>query len=191
MKHRQRLHFIRSSVAAFGVVLSTLVLAPASGALASDRPATTGVQASSTWSMQTSGTNPVGRPAIGMSTYPGDCTPRSDYPHLGKYSNYTAVDAKGWIVCRTQRPSETVNSWLYRQDCFLFFCWLTQVGFDSKTCPPQCFSYGTVRAVPSHTCSGNSSHLYVIQSDHWLTDFDGTRWYSYTSAQSLGNLACG
>jgi hypothetical protein len=181
MKDRHRLRIAGLSLS-FLVALALLVLLPA-GVLAA------GTQRTPSWSIRTGAGAPGASGAIVASTYPADCIKRSDYPHLGKYSNYTAVDAKGWVICSVQRPREHVESTLYRQDCVWFICWLTQVGFDSKTGPPQWFAYGQVRAVPSHTCNGSSSHYYEIDSYHELTDFDGTIWYAYTS--NSATIPCG
>ena len=176
MNYRHRLRLIGSSGASLLIALSVLVLGPASGAQAAGAQA--GASAA-TWT-RSGGSPQAATGATIASTYPSDCTPRSDQPHLST-TRPGYADAKGWTICRTQRPSEHVDSTLYRQDCFLFICWWTQVGYDSKTGPPSWLTYGTVRAVPNHQCSGSSNHSYEIDSNHQLTDFDGTVWYSFTS----------
>ena len=193
MNYRHRLRLIGSSGAAFLIALSMLVLGPAAGAQAAGTQVARPTAPSATWSVHAANaraglSSRTASGSVAASTYPSDCTPRSDQPHLST-TNPGYADAKGWTICRTQRPSEHVDSTLYRQDCFLFICWLTQVGYDSMTGPPSWLTYGTVRAVPNYRCNGSSSHYYEIDSNHQLTDFDGTIWYSFTS--NSANVNCG
>ena len=146
------------------------------------------VAPSPAWNTHSMPAKPAGASAAAIiaGAYPADCTARSDQPHISTHFP-DRVAAQGWTICSVQRPSETVNSTLYRQDCWWIFCWWTQVGYYPNT--NGYVYYGAVRAVPSYTCNGTSSHLYEIDSYHELTDFDGTIWYRYSSNQAWVN--CG
>jgi hypothetical protein len=163
--YRSPLRFLRSTAAAVLLAGSLFVFGPAGGALAAN-----------SWSGSS-------------ASYPWDCLPRSDNPHLSTTPGFQGfADAKGWVICRTQRPTEHVDSTLYRQDCWWVFCWNTAVGFGAQDGPPF-YVYGTVRAIPSYYCNGSASHNYVINSNHRITDFDGTTWYAFTSSSAV--LSCG
>ena len=117
---------------------------------------------------------------------PYGCYGRSDQPHISQHYP-DRVAAQGWTICPIQLPYEHVEPWLYRQDCFFFICWWTQVGYATNT--NGFIYYGAVRAVPSYTCNGSSSHLYKIVSYHEARDWAGKVYSAWTSNQSWVN--CG
>lgn len=81
-------------------------------------------------------------------------------------------------------PYIHVDSTLYRQDCLLFICWWTHVGYAEQTLN----NAASVRAIPSYTCNGSSQHLYEIDSYHEVADSSNI-YYAYTAAQAT--VACG
>src|ERR1700674_4662629 len=110
--HARAFRVFRSSALAILTAGSVFVLRPASGAMAAGQGS---YSTHAHWS--TSSSNPrsgPALPAIVLAGYPYDCTPRSDNPHDS--STYGGVvDGKGWVICRTQRPYEHVDSVHYRQ----------------------------------------------------------------------------
>ena len=169
---------LRMSVAAALIAATLFVLGPVSSAMAATQ-----------WSAASRSTNKQQVPAAVTSSYPYDCTPRSDNPHQSSTVG-GVVDGKGWTICRNQRPYEHVDSTLYRQDCWWIFCWWTAVASDSMTWPPTLYTYGTVRSLSIYACNGSASHKYRLDSYHRIVDFDGTGWNSWTSSQEV-TLNCG
>ena len=123
-------------------------------------------------------------PSVSLGGNPYSCTGRSDNPHLSTHVP-GSVAAQGHTDCSVNLPYIHVDSTLYRQDCFLIFCSWTQVGYDEQTL----YGARSVRAIPSYTCNGSSSHLYEIDSYHEIQDSAGNIYYAYTATQAT--IACG
>ncbi len=118
MVHARAFRVFRSSAMAILIAGSVFVLGPASGAMAA------GQGSSATQAHWSTGSNNQrsgpALPAISLSGYPYDCTPRSDNPHDS--STYGGVvDGKGWVICRNQRPYEHVDSVLYRSSSHSYY----------------------------------------------------------------------
>jgi hypothetical protein len=170
------------------MALLALLVTPVAGLAAQGNGAAAGVSAptQSTLGPKTSGGQPGAMSADSVTGNPYGCYGRSDYPHISQHYP-DRVAAQGWTICSVQLPYEHVDSTLYRQDCFFFVCWWTQVGYASNT--NGFVYYGAVRAVPSYTCNGSSSHLYEIDSYHEVHDWYGNVYYGFTYNQAWVN--CG
>jgi len=184
----QSVRLLRSFGVVVVIVLSVLVLSPAGSALAATPQAISGAASSPGGGAPSQATlsRQAGTGSAPLQGNPYGCYGRSDYPHIS--SHYPdRVAAQGWTICSVQLPYEHVDSTLYRQDCWWIFCWWTQVGYASNT--NNFISYGAVRAVPSHVCSGSSSHLYEIDSYHEVHDAAGNVYTAYTANDNT--VACG
>lgn len=166
--HRRKL--LRSLAASAGITLAMIALAPAMVAQAAN--------ANITVAHGTLGVN--GSVALAN---PYGCVGKSTYPHISQHYP-DRVSADGITTCSLSQPYEHVESWLYRQDCFLFICWWTQVGHDSNTT-----AWRDAVDHPNHTCSGTSNHRYRIESYHEVHGVDGKTYYGYTANEQ--NVNCG
>lgn len=123
-------------------------------------------------------------PDIALNSNPYGCYSRSDNPHESGH-NPGYVSAIGNTICTVALPYVHADATLYRQDCFLFICWWTQVGYDSQTRS----GVTSARAIPNHQCSDSSNHLYEIDTYSAVQDAAGNYYDAYTSKQAT--VACG
>lgn len=119
-----------------------------------------------------------------IASNPYGCVSRSDNPHFSTHVPGT-VDAQAHTVCFYVMPRLFVGGTLSRRDCLLFVCWWTQVDQRSSTVTWS----SSVHVNPASTCSGTSSHDFLLQTYSEATGADGV---TYTgSSQSRATLACG
>lgn len=134
------------------------------------------------------GTHPAGSTSslTALTSNPYGCYGRSDQPHASSHVPGT-VDALGWTICNYTLPYEYVSSTLYRQDCFFFVCWWTQVDHKSSSF----VSWGKVSVTVAHTCANSDAHLYEIVSHHEARGLDGILITADTANTTPTSLSCG
>jgi len=134
---------------------------------------------------------PVAAPSgeVSAAQIPGNpygCISRSDLPHLSVHFP-GKVDGQGNTVCQTLMPREYVRAALFKEECFFFVCWWTQVSqiADEKTWVVQ------IKVHPAYTCNGSSpSRRFRIETYSEVTGPNGIT-YSGWSANESTALACG
>ncbi len=157
-------------------------------------PVQRGLNTGPTLTSSTHATSSVSSPNIALvGGNPWGCNARADNPHASGHGP-ADVNAQGWIICSGPGvpPLAGIDVSLYRQDCFLFICWWTDVSDSSITAPPV----NWVRTPPSivtratYNCNGNSPHTFELDEYAWAEDAAGGV-YDTNLASSDVSLNCG
>jgi len=128
---------------------------------------------------------------------PWGCRDRADNPHTSTHGP-ADINSQGWVICNTTVGIQTaqVQSWLYRQDCILFFCSWTNVGFAQTTYPQTSFQWGPVAGTSSinanatYNCNGSSTQTFYLYVYGTAMNYAGNIYSEGLSSNNV-NLACG
>jgi len=124
------------------------------------------------------------QPLAGMPS-PDGCYGRSDLPHMSGHNPGSAT-AQGNTICRVTVPRIRVESYLYKEDCFLFYCWWSQV--DAKTAEKTWFSW--IQVNPAYACPASSpTSRFKIDTYSEVTGRDNQVYSAWTTSTS-GQLPC-